>query len=352
MSRTGEDAFECMPWHPRCSPEDEGRSMRAILIDKADDEYIVELTEVAESRLPDGNVVVDVEYSTLNYKDSLALTGAAPVVRAFPMVPGVDFAGTVANSSDDRYPVGSPVVLNGWGVGESHWGGFAERARVDGDWLVPLPSVFTTRQSMAIGTAGYTAMLAVMALEDGNVTSASGPILVTGASGGVGSVAIALLSGLGFDVVASTGKAYEAAYLQTLGAAEIIDRDELSEPGRPLGKERWAGVIDSVGSHTLANACASTMRGGTVAACGLAQGMDFPATVAPFILRGITLAGIDSVYCPRERRLEAWDRLATDLVVDQLESMITDVSLDDVIDRAGVQLAGGLRGRTVVEVTS
>lgn len=326
--------------------------MRVILIDKLDDEYRVELTEVAESRLPAGDVTVDVEFSTLNYKDSLALTGTSPVVRAFPMVPGVDLAGTVAESADDRYPIGSAVVLNGWGVGESHWGGYAERARVDGDWLVPLPSAFTTRQSMAIGTAGYTAMLAVMALEDRDITPDSGPILVTGASGGVGSVSVTLLSGLGFEVVASTGKADEAAYLEGLGASEIIDRAELSEPGRPLGKERWAGAIDSVGSHTLANVCASTIRGGTVAACGLAQGMDFPGTVAPFIFRGVTLAGIDSVYCARERRVEAWNRLAADLDADQLGSMTTEVGLEDVIDRAAVQLAGGLRGRTVVKVKS
>lgn len=326
--------------------------MRAILIDKLDDDYRVELTEVTESSLPDGDVTVGVEYSTLNYKDSLALTGASPVVRKFPMVPGVDLAGTVVASEDDRYQVGSGVILNGWGVGESHWGGYAERARVEGDWLVPLPSTFSTRQSMAIGTAGYTAMLAVMSLEHGDVSPDSGPILVTGASGGVGSVAVAVLASLGYDVVASTGKRDEADYLEHLGAAEVIDRSEFSEQGRPLGKERWAGAIDSVGSHTLANVCATTMRGGVVAACGLAQGMEFPATVAPFILRGVTLAGIDSAFCPRGRRVDAWNRLGAVLDVDLLESMTSEVGLGEVIGLAQVQLDGGLRGRTVVEVGS
>ena len=326
--------------------------MRAIVIDKSGDDYQVELTEVDLEQLPEGSVGVDVEYSTLNYKDSLALTGASPVVRSFPMVPGVDLAGIVTDSSDERYRRGDRVVLNGWGIGETHWGGYAEHARVDGDWLVPLPDGFSTRQAMAIGTAGYTAMLSVIALEEHHVRPDSGPVLVTGATGGVGSVAVAVLAGLGFDVIASTGKVDEVEYLSDLGAVEIIDRAELSEPGRPLGKERWAGAIDSVGSHTLANVCASTMRGGVVAACGLAQGMDLPATVAPFILRGVTLVGIDSVFCPRPRRIEAWDRLRVDLDVDRLEAMTSMIGLGDVIDAARNQLDGRLRGRTVVEVTA
>ena len=326
--------------------------MRAIVIDKSGDDYQVELTEVDLEQLPEGSVGVDVEYSTLNYKDSLALTGASPVVRSFPMVPGVDLAGIVTDSSDERYRRGDRVVLNGWGIGETHWGGYAEHARVDGDWLVPLPDGFSTRQAMAIGTAGYTAMLSVIALEEHHVRPDSGPVLVTGATGGVGSVAVAVLAGLGFDVIASTGKVDEVEYLSDLGAVEIIDRAELSEPGRPLGKERWAGAIDSVGSHTLANVCASTMHGGVVAACGLAQGMDLPATVAPFILRGVTLVGIDSVFCPRPRRIKAWDRLCVDLDVDRLEAMTSMIGLGDVIDAARNQLDGRLRGRTVVEVTT
>ena len=308
--------------------------MRAILIDEVDDEYTVGLTDVDPADLPDGDVLVDVEYSTLNYKDSLALTGSSPVVRRFPMVPGIDLAGTVVTSDDDRFTAGDEVVLNGWGVGEVHWGGYAEQARVDADWLVPLPAAFTTRQAMAIGTAGYTAMLCVLALEDHGVSPTSGPVLVTGATGGVGSVAVTVLAELGYEVIAATGKSTEIDYLTHLGATEIIDRTELSEPGRPLGKERWAGAVDSVGSHTLANVCASTKYGGTVAACGLAQGMDFPATVAPFILRGVTLAGVDSVNCPTERRIEAWNRLAADLDTALLEEMSIEVPLEEVLDLA------------------
>lgn len=324
--------------------------MRAILIDKDDDGYRVALTELDEADLPDGDVVVDVEYSTLNYKDSLALTGSSPVVRRFPMVPGVDLAGTVSASEVEAFSPGDPVVLNGWGVGETHWGGFAERARLRHDWLVPLPDAFDTRQAMAIGTAGYTAMLCVMALEDHGVEPGDGDILVTGATGGVGSVAVSLLSGLGHSVLAATGKRGEWGYLESLGAAGIIDRSELSEPGRPLAKERWAGAIDTVGSHTLANVCASTAYGGTVAACGLAQGMDLPATVAPFILRGVTLAGVDSVHCPMPRRLDAWNRLSTDLDIAALEAITTSVGLSEVMDLAPRQLAGELRGRIVVDV--
>ena len=325
--------------------------MKAILVDNVDDQYTVQLTEVSLGDLPAGDVTVEVEYSTLNYKDSLAITGASPVVRRFPMVPGVDFAGTVIESESAEVAVGDSVVQNGWGVGETHWGGYAEQARVESEWLVPLPSVFTTRQAMAIGTAGYTAMLCVLELEDHGIRPESGPVLVTGATGGVGSVAIALLAKLGYDVITVTGKADEHDYLTQLGARDIVDRTELSKPGRPLGKERWAAAIDTVGSHILANVLASTMYGGTVAACGLAQGMDLPATVMPFILRGVTLAGVDSVNCPRPRRLEAWNRLAADLDVELLEEMSTEVPLEAVLDLAERQLRGEIRGRTIVRVT-
>jgi acrylyl-CoA reductase (NADPH) len=326
--------------------------MKAILVDKVDDQYTVQLTEVSLGDLPAGDVTVDVEYSTLNYKDSLAITGASPVVRRFPMVPGIDFAGTVLESESEEFAVGDSVVLNGWGVGETHWGGYAEQARVQSEWLIPLPPGFTTRQAMAIGTAGYTAMLCVLALEDHGVRPESGPVLVTGATGGVGSVAVALLAELGYEVIAVTGKADQYDYLIGLGARDIVDRADLSEPGRPLGKERWAAAVDSVGSHTLSNVLASTMYGGTVAACGLAQGMDLPATVAPFILRGVTLAGVDSVNCPRPRRLEAWNRLASDLDVGLLEAMSTEVPLEEVLHLAQRQLDGELRGRTIVKVKS
>jgi acrylyl-CoA reductase (NADPH) len=320
------------------------------LIDKVDDNYSVRLTDVDRDDLPEGDVTVDVEYSTLNFKDSLAITGASPVVRRFPMVPGVDLAGTVTSSDTTRFAPGDRVVLNGWGVGETHWGGYAEQARVKADWLVPLPAAFTARQAMAIGTAGYTAMLCVLALEHHGLTPSRGPVLVTGATGGVGSVAVALASNLGYEVIACTGKTSEHDYLRRLGASEILDRSELSEPGRPLGNQRWAGAIDSVGSHTLANACASTMYGGTVAACGLAQGMDLPVTVMPFILRGVTLAGVDSVNCPTPKRIEAWDRLASDLDIGLLEEMSTEVSLEAVLELAARQLEGGIRGRTIVRV--
>jgi acrylyl-CoA reductase (NADPH) len=326
--------------------------LRAILIDQVDDEYTVGLTDVDPAGLPNGDVTVDVEYSTLNYKDSLAITGASPVVRRFPMVPGIDFSGRVVESESEEFAAGDRVVLNGWGVGETHWGGYAEQARVESGWLVPLPPAFTTRQAMAIGTAGYTAMLSVLALEDHGIRPGSGPVLVTGATGGVGSVAVAVLAGLGYDVMAVTGKADEHGYLMELGAGEVVARAELSGPGRPLGKERWAAAVDTVGSHTLANVLASTIYGGTVAACGLAQGMDLPATVMPFILRGVTLAGIDSVNCPRARRLEAWNRLAADLDVGLLEAMSVEVTLGEVLDLAQRQLDGEIRGRTIVKVES
>ncbi|HXR00247.1 MAG TPA: MDR family oxidoreductase, partial [Pseudomonas sp.] len=274
-----------------------------ILIDKDDSGYHTRLTSLDEAQLPAGDVTVRVAYSTLNYKDALAITGRGPIVRSFPMVPGVDLAGTVEHSSNPDFQAGDQVLLNGWGVGEGHWGGLAQRARVEGKWLIPLPPAFSAAQAMAIGTAGYTAMLAVMALEKNGVTPDKGDVLVTGANGGVGSFSIAILARLGYRVVASTGRVDQSDYLKQLGAAEIIDRATLSEPGRPLAKERWAGAIDSVGSHTLANVCASTRYWGTVAACGLAQGMDFPASVAPFILRGVTLAGIDSVMRPRQDRI-------------------------------------------------
>ena len=326
--------------------------MKAILINKDDNGYRAELGEADENDLPEGDVTVQVDYSTLNYKDSLAITGSSPVVRSFPMVPGIDIAGSVIESSSDEFSAGDKVVLNGWGVGEVHWGGLAEKARLKADWLVPLPEAFTPRQAMGIGTAGYTAMLCVMALEDNGVTPDQGEILVTGAAGGVGSVAISLLAKLGYTVVASTGRASEADYLKGLGASDLIDRNELSEPGRPLGKERWAGAVDAVGSHTLANICSTMKYGGTVAACGLAQGFDLPATVMPFILRGVTLAGVDSVYCPKPRRIEAWNRLAKDLDVSHIEMMISEIGLADAIPTAAEQMEGKTRGRVVVNVNA
>jgi acrylyl-CoA reductase (NADPH) len=291
-----------------------------------------------------------VDYSTINYKDGLAITGKSPVVRKFPLTPGIDLSGTVTESQHPLFKAGDPVVLNGWGVGESHSGGLAQKARLKGDWLVKLPAAFTPRQAMAIGTAGYTAMLCVMALEKHGVTPDKGDILVTGAGGGVGSVTIALLAKLGYRVVASTGRLQEADYLGQLGAAEVMDRAELSAPGKPLAKERWAGVVDTVGSHTLANACASTKYGGVVTACGLAQGMDFPSSVAPFILRGVTLAGIDCVMAPRAVREAAWARLANDLDSAQLERMTREVGLADAIGLGAEILAGQVRGRVVVNV--
>ncbi|MBC7681176.1 MAG: oxidoreductase [Ferruginibacter sp.] len=323
---------------------------KGILVTKDDTGYRAALQDIDAPQLSDGDVTVQVEWSTLNYKDGLALTGASPVVRRFPLVPGIDFAGTVAHSAHPAWKVGDQVILNGWGVGETHNGGLAQQARVPGDWLVALPPAFTTRQAMAIGTAGYTAMLCVLALEKHGIRPADGEILVTGANGGVGSVAIALLAKLGYTVVASTGRPAEADYLHTLGASRIIDRADLSTPGKPLGKERWAGVVDAVGSHTLANACATTQRSGAVAACGLAGGMDFPASVAPFILRGITLYGIDSVMCPLPLRQQAWRRLAQDLDVARLEAMTRVIGLDEAVAVGAELLNGSVRGRVVVDV--
>jgi acrylyl-CoA reductase (NADPH) len=323
---------------------------KAILIQKTDSGQEARLADADEAQLPEGEVTVRVEYSTLNYKDALAVTGKAPVVRKFPMVAGIDLAGTVEASSDPAWKPGAKVVVNGFGLGESHWGGLAQKARVKSAWLVPLPPAFTTRQAMAIGTAGYTAMLCVLALEKHGITPADGEILVTGAGGGVGGVAVAVLSKLGYEVVASTGRTAEADYLRSLGAAEIVDRAQLSAPGKPLGKERWAGAVDSVGSHTLANVCATTKYRGAVAACGLAQGMDFPATVAPFILRGVTLYGIDSVMAPKALRVEAWTRLARDLDPAKLEAITREIGLGAAIAGAGDVLAGKVRGRLVVDV--
>lgn len=323
---------------------------KAILINKDDAGYRAALQTIDETVLPAGDVTVQVEWSTLNYKDALAITGTSPVVRRFPMVPGIDFAGTVLASTHAAWRAGDKVILNGWGVGETHCGGLAEVARVKGEWLLALPSNFTTRQAMAIGTAGYTAMLCVLALEKHGIRPFDGEILVTGASGGVGSVAIAVLANLGYTVVASTGREGEADYLKSLGASQVIDRSELSKPGKAIGKERWAGVIDSVGSHTLANACATTKYRGAVAACGLAGGMDFPATVAPFILRGVTLYGIDSVMAPLEVRQEAWRRLSRDLDIAKLDAITQEIALSSAIAVASELLAGKVRGRVVVDV--
>lgn len=321
-----------------------------ILIEKDEQGYRANLQRISDEQLPPGDVTVRVAYSTLNFKDGLAITGSSPVVRSFPMVPGIDLAGTVEASAHPDYQVGDEVLLNGWGVGEGHWGGLAQKARLDGNWLIPLPKAFSAAQSMAIGTAGYTAMLAILALERHGVTPEQGEVLVTGANGGVGSFSIALLARLGYRVVASTGRTAEHAYLQQLGASEIIDRASLSQPGKPLAKERWAAVIDSVGSHTLANACAATRANGTVAACGLAQGMDFPASVAPFILRGVTLAGINSVTQPKALRMLAWDRLSQDLDPALLPLISQEIGLSEAIEAAPRLLAGQLRGRVVVDV--
>ena len=325
---------------------------RALLIEKDDAGQRAAVKSVDDARLGEGEVTVRVEYSTINYKDGLAITGKAPVVRKFPLVAGIDFAGVVERSDDARFGVGEAVVLNGYGVGEVHSGGLAERARVKADWLVPLPPGLTTRQAMAIGTAGYTAMLCVMALQRHGLTPESGDVLVTGANGGVGSIALSLLAGLGFRVLASTGRAQEAEFLKGLGAAAIMAREELSVPGKPLGKERWAGVVDSVGSHTLANACAGTKYGGAVAACGLAQGMDFPGSVAPFILRGVTLYGVDSVMAPMALRRAAWERLAKDLDLTKLASITREISLAEAPAAAQDILAGRIRGRVVVNVNA
>lgn len=322
-----------------------------ILINKGDEGQTVELAQIDEAQLPEGDVTIDVEYSTLNYKDGLAITGSSPVVRKFPMVPGIDLVGVVSESSHADYKAGDRVVLNGWGVGETHWGGLAQKARLNGDWLIKLPAAFDGRQAMAIGTAGYTAALCVEALVSFGVKPEQGEVLVTGATGGVGSVAVALLAKAGFNVVAATGKASEGDYLKQLGATDIIDRAELAEKGKPLQKERWAGVVDSVGSHTLANACAQTRYGGAVAACGLAQGADLPSTVMPFILRGVSLLGIDSVMAPKAKRAPAWDRLARDLDKNLLDLIAgTEISLGEAIGAAKDLLDGKVRGRIVVNV--
>jgi acrylyl-CoA reductase (NADPH) len=322
----------------------------AILIEKGEAGQSAALTTLDEEELPDGDVSVDVEFSTLNYKDGLAITGKSPIVRKYPMVPGIDLAGVVTESSHANWSKGDWVVLNGWGVGESHWGGMAQRARVNGDWLVPLPAAFNCKQAMEIGTAGYTASLCVDALVKHGVRPGQGEVLVTGATGGVGSIAIVLLAAAGFTVVAATGKQSEAPYLRELGAAAVLDRAELGQAGKPLQKERWAGVVDSAGSHTLANACAQTRYGGAVAACGLAQGLDFPATVAPFILRSVSLLGIDSVMAPTERRLAAWERLSRDLDPARLDVIARVIPLSEAIVAAGQLLDGQVRGRIVVDV--
>ena len=324
--------------------------IRCLLVTKTEAGQTASLSEIDETALMEGDVTVDVAHSTLNYKDGLAMTGTAPVVRKFPLIAGIDFAGKVVHSTDARFKPGDAVVCNGWGMGESHHGGYATRARVKGEWLVPLKAPFSTADAMAIGTAGYTSMLAVMALEDAGLAPAKGPVLVTGAAGGVGSIAIALLSKLGYRVIAATGRVSEADYLRGLGAAEIIDRAELNTDVRPLAKERWAGAVDSVGSKTLANVLASTQYGGVVAACGLAQGMDLPSSVAPFILRGVTLAGIESVYCPRPRRLKAWERLAADLDPTKLRATVKPATLGDLLALGPQILKGQVRGRVVVDV--
>lgn len=324
--------------------------MRGILLTKPESGFHAELTEIDEAGLPEGDVTVKVDYSTINYKDGLAITNKSPVVRKWPMVPGVDFAGTVSASGNPRFKPGDKVVLNGWGVGETHWGGLAQMARVKGDWLIPLPASLSAKQAMAVGTAGYTAMLCMTALQRNGVTADQGEILVTGASGGVGSVAIALLAAQGYKVIASTGKLDHADYLKKLGAADVIDRAELSAAGKPLQKERWAGVVDSVGSHTLVNACAQTRYGGTVAACGLAAGFDFPATVMPFILRGVTLAGIDSVMAPLPVRTQAWQRIAAELPAAMLDAITTELPLKGALNAAHDIVAGRVRGRLVVDV--
>jgi acrylyl-CoA reductase (NADPH) len=323
---------------------------KGIVIEKDEAGYRAAVNDIDAAQLPEGDVTVAVDYSTLNYKDGLAITGKGPVVRKFPMVPGIDLVGTVEASDSAEWKVGDKVILNGWGVGETHWGGRAQKARLKGEWRGPRPATLAPRQAMAIGTAGYTAMLCVMALERHGVTPAKGEVVVTGAAGGVGSVAVALLARLGYTVVAVSGRPEEAEYLKGLGAAEVMERAAFAAPGKPLARERWAGGVDVVGSHVLANLCASMKYGGVVAACGLAGGMDLPATVAPFILRGVTLAGIDSVMAPREVRIEAWRRLATDLDLSRLAVMTKEVGLAEAIPLAAQLLEGKVRGRLVVDV--
>jgi acrylyl-CoA reductase (NADPH) len=323
---------------------------KAVVIEKSDRGQSIGLTDFDEADLMEGDVTVRVKWSTVNYKDGLAITGAGPVVHRFPMIAGVDLAGTVESSSHPQWQPGDRVILNGWGLGETHLGGYAEKARVKGDWLVRLPARNSLRGAMAIGTAGYTAMLAVMALERHGVMPRQGPVIVTGAAGGLGSIAVTLLAKLGFSVIASTGRPSEVDYLRSLGAQEIIGREELLGAAKPLGRERWAGGIDVVGSTTLANVLSRTRYGGAVAACGLVGGMDFPATVAPFILRGVTLVGIDSVMCPVERRREAWRRLVSDLDAGKLAAMTTEIDLSGVIEAGRRIVEGGVRGRVVVKI--
>ncbi|KAA0874041.1 acrylyl-CoA reductase (NADPH) [Nitrincola tapanii] len=325
---------------------------KAILIEKDDAGYRASLKELTDAELPEGDVTVSVSHSTLNYKDGLAISGRSPVVRKFPMVPGIDLVGTVESSQHPNFKAGDAVLLNGWGVGETHWGGLAQKARLRGDWLIPLPKAFSPQQAMAIGTAGYTAMLCILALERQGITPDQGEVLVTGAAGGVGSVAIAVLAKLGYSVVAVSGRLEERDFLTHLGAKEILDRAEFSSPGKPLARERWAAAIDVVGSQTLVNVCASMRYRGVVTACGLAGGMDFPATVAPFILRGITLVGIDSVMCPREDRLIAWQRLAQDLDPNKLALITQEIPLADAIATAEKLLNGQVRGRVVVDLNA
>ena len=326
--------------------------IKAVVINKDENNYSATLTTIENSDLPNENVSIDVLYSTLNYKDGLAITGKGPVVRSFPMVPGIDLVGSVTESTSDEFKSGDNVILNGFGVGEKHWGGLAQKAALNSDWLIPLPAAISPKQAMQIGTAGYTAMLSVIALEKQGITPSSGEVLVTGANGGVGSFAIYLLNQLGFNVTAATGRLDQSDYLKELGASQVIDRNELSNPGKPLQKERFAGAIDSVGSHTLANICASLKYGGVVTACGLAQGMDLPASVAPFILRGVSLIGIDSVMRPKADRVEAWNKLATLVKADYLDKISSEITLDQVIDNAELLMQGKIRGRVVVNCQS
>ncbi len=323
---------------------------KAVYLTRDGDKFDARITQIDEKDLPEGDVTLRVEYSTINYKDALAITNKAPIVRKWPMVAGIDGVGVVEASSHPAWKAGDRAIFMGWGIGESHWGGLAQKARVKGDWLVKLPPGMKPRQAMEIGTAGFTAMLCIMALDRHGITRDRGDVLVTGATGGVGSVAVAILAHRGYRVVASTGKVAEGEYLKSLGAAEVIDRDSLSQPGKPLQKQRWAGVVDSVGSHTLANACAQAIDEGVVTACGLAQGMDFPVTVAPFILRGVKLDGINSVTAPMERRIKAWELLAAELDPKKLASMVTEIPLAEALERAPDVIAGKHRGRIVVDV--
>ena len=324
---------------------------KALKIEKNDDQQTINLVEISENDLMEGNVVIDITHSTLNYKDGLAMTGASPIVRSFPMIPGIDFSGVVKSSEDSKFSPGDRVVMNGYGLSESHYGGYSERARVNSEHLLKLPENISNHQAMQIGTAGYTAMLCILGLEDFGIKPDSGEILVTGASGGVGSVAVSLLSSLGFSVIASTGRLSETDYLKSLGASSVIDRNELSEPSKPLGKERWIGAVDSVGSQTLSNVLAQTKYGGAVSACGLAQGMDLPSTVLPFILRGVSLIGIDSVMAPMSKREKAWDRLSKDLDMNKLAQMVVETNLDDIQGFAQLILDGQVRGRVVVNIS-